>query len=278
MKYMKIIYGTVLAASLLVVQSCTKFENFGDTNQNPNATTEPITSALLTNVLAGLGNTIWGNGTTIAGGLYAQYFTETQYTEASRYSKPVFNMDGFYAGPMYDLQNIINYNSNSETAGKAAANGSNNNQIAVARILKTYYYWILTDTYGDIPYFDALKGDGNLKYDKQSDIYPDLIKQLKEAVAQFDGGAPFAGDILYSGNIANWKKFANSIRLLMALRLSKINATLAQTEFNSALTAGVIQLNSENATLVPPGGVYNHWGYQYYFITQRDDYAVSKTI
>jgi hypothetical protein len=278
MKYMKIIYGTVIAASLFVVQSCTKFENFGDTNQNPNATTEPITSALLTNVLSQLGNTIWGNGTTIAGGLYAQYFSETQYTEASRYSKPVFNMDGFYAGPMYDLQNIINYNSNSETASKAALNGSNANQIATARILLAYYYWILTDTYGDIPYSEALKGNGTIKYDRQSDIYPALIAELKAAVAQFDGGAPFAGDILYSGNIANWKKFANSIRLLMALRMSKINPTLAQTEFNSALTAGVIQLNSENATLVPPGGVYNHWGYQYYFITQRDDYAVSKTI
>ena len=77
---MKIIYGTVIATSLLVVQSCTKFENFGDTNQNPNATTEPITSALLTNVLSGLGNTVWGNGGTIAGGLYCQYFSETQYT------------------------------------------------------------------------------------------------------------------------------------------------------------------------------------------------------
>jgi len=64
----------------------------------------------------------------------------------------------------------------------------------------------------------------------------------------------------------------------MALRMSKINPTLAQSEFNAALTAGVIQLNSENATLVPPGGVYNHWGYQYYAITQRDDYGVAKTI
>jgi len=278
MKYMKIIYGTVIAASLLVVQSCTKFENFGDTNQNPNATTEPITSALLTNVLSGLGNTVWGNGITVNGGLYCQYFSESQYTEASRYSKPVFNMDGFYAGAMYDLQNIINYNSNSETASKAALNGSNANQIAVARILLAYYYWILTDSYGDIPYSEALKGNGTIKYDKQSDIYPALIAELKAAVAQFDGGAPFAGDILYGGNIANWKKFGNSIRLLMALRLSKINPTLAQTEFNSALTAGVIQLNSENATLVPPGGVYNHWGYQYYAITQRDDYGVAKTI
>jgi hypothetical protein len=280
MKYIKVIYGTMIVVTLLVLQSCTKFDDFGRTNQNPNATTEPITSALLTNAISGLGNTVWGNGITVAGGLYAQYFSETQYTEASRYSKPVFNMDGFYAGAMYDLQNIINYNSNSETAGKAAENGSNANQIAIARILKTYFYWIITDSYGDIPYFEALKGEGNLSYDKQSDIYPAMIKELKEAVDQFDAGATVKGDILYGGDNAKWKKFANSMRLLMALRMSKVNATLAQTEFNAALShaAGVIQVNSDNAALVAPGGVYNHPLYQYYAITQRDDYAVSKTM
>lgn len=280
MKYMKIIYGTVIAVSLMVVQSCTKFDDFGRTNQNPNATTEPITSALLTNALAGMGNWIWGNGITVVGGLYAQFFSETQYTEASRYSKPVYNMDFFYAGAMNDLKNIIDYNSNPETATKAAENGSNANQIAIARILLAYHFWVLTDSYGDIPYSEALQGNGIITYDKQSDIYPALIAELKAAVDQFDGGATVRGDILYNGDNAKWRKFGNSIRLLMALRMSKINPTLAQTEFNAALShsAGVIQLNSENASLVPPGGVYNHWGYQYYAITQRDDYAVSKTL
>src|SRR5687768_541839 len=235
MNYRKIIFGASIAISMLVVQSCTKFEDFGNTNNNPNATTEPITSALLTNALAGIGNTVWGNGITISGGLYAQYFSETQYTEASRYSKPVFNADGFYAGAMYDLQNIINYNSDPATAPKAAVNGSNANQIAVARILKAYYFWILTDTYGDIPYFGALKGEGNLVYDEQSEIYPDLFKELKAAADQFDGGAGPAGDILYGGNITKWKKFANSMRVLMALRISKVNATLGKAEFLAAL-------------------------------------------
>jgi hypothetical protein len=153
--------------------------------------------------------------------------------------------------------------------------------------VKAYYFWTITDSYGDIPYFDALKGDGNLKYDKQSDIYPALIKELKEAVDQFDAGPGFKGDILY-GNSSNgyvsdnakWKKFANSMRLIMALRMSKVNATLAQTEFAAALAhpAGLIQSNSENAALKAPGGVFNHPLYQYYAITQRDDYAVSKTL
>src|SRR5687767_16012215 len=101
------------------------------------------------------------------GGLYAQMFSETQYTETSLYAEPKIDFDGIYSGPLMDLQNIIDYNSDPETAAKAAANGSNKNQIATARILKAYYYWILTDQYGDIPYSEALKGEGNTKFDTQ---------------------------------------------------------------------------------------------------------------
>src|SRR5690606_39754774 len=125
---------------------------------------------------------LWGNAYTTNGALYAQYMSETQYTEASRYAVPTINWTGTYTGPLLDLQNTIDYNSNAETAAAAAVNGSNANQIATARILKAYIYWVLTDSYGDIPYFEALKGDGALAYDNQSEIYPDLIKELKEAV------------------------------------------------------------------------------------------------
>jgi len=280
MKRKHIIFTAAVFGLFVLAQSCDKIKDFGGINNNPNATTAPVTKALLTNVESALGNMVWGNGITISGGLYAQYFSETQYTEASRYVKPVFNMDGFYSGVLYDLQNIINYNSDPATAGAASGNGSNADQIAIARILKAYIFWILTDTWGDLPYFEALKGEGNLAYDAQADIYADLFKELKEAADGFDSGETVQGDILFGGNITKWKKFANSIRILMALRLSKANAALAQSEFNSALShsAGVIESNSDNAALDFPGGIYNHPLYQYYFITLRFDYALSETV
>jgi hypothetical protein len=282
MKFKKIIFAALGAVSILTYQSCNKVEDFGNMNQNPNATLSPITAALLTNSLAGIGNNLaWDQGglSTVAG-LYAQYFSETQYTDASRYSKPQFNFDGYYTGVLYDLQNIINYNSDPATAGKAAANGSNNNQIAIARILKAYYFYFITSMYGDIPYSAALKGTGNNAYDPQQSIFTDLIKELKQAVDQFDNGAAIKGDIMFNGNITLWKKFANSARLLIALQMAKKDPATGKTEFNAALShaAGVISSNSENAIMTYPGGVYNHPGYQYYNITQRDDYAVSKTL
>lgn len=281
MKKRKVIFTAMIAGSLLAtLPSCDKLEEFGSENSNPNQTTAPNTAALLTNTLSGFGGYAWGNAYTTNGALYSQYMSETQYTEASRYAVPTINWTGTYTGSLYDLQNTINYNSDPATAALAAVNGSNANQIATARILKAYIFWVLTDSYGDIPYFEALKGEGALAYDEQSLIYPDLIKELKEAVDQFDGGAVYKGDIIYGGNVAKWKKLANSIRLLMAMRLSKVNAGLAQTEVASALShaAGVIDSNADNFTLDYPGGIYNHPIYQYYMITKRFDYALSKTV
>jgi len=271
---------TITALTLLFGSSCEKVD-FGNINQNPNQTTEPITSALLTNVLAGLSATIWdqGNVRTIAG-YYSQYYSQTQYTDNSRYAKTTVNIDVFYAAALNDLQMIINYNSDDETKAKAAANGSNNNQIAVARIVKAYTYWWLTDIWGNIPYSQALQGKGNPAYDNQETIYKDLIKELKEAVGQFDAGPAATGDILFSGNISKWKRFANSVRLLIALQMSKVDANLAKTEFASALShsAGVIETNENNAAINFPGGVYDNTFYNYYAVVQRDDEAVSKTL
>jgi hypothetical protein len=278
MKYK--VLAVLVAVSLVWSPACKKVD-FGDINNDPNQTTEPITSALLTNVLSAIGNTVWdGGGIRTNPGLYAQYFTETQYTEDSRYAKTTDNWDAFYSGVVYDLQNIINYNSDPATAEKAAINGSNANQIAVARILKAYYFWWMTDLWGDLPYFEALKGKGDIPYDKQENIYPDLLKELTEAVAQFDGGLPAAGDILYDGDISKWKKFGNSLRMLIALRLSKVNPDLGKTQFAAALAdpAGSISTNLDNASLNYPGGNYLNPFYNYYNVTQRDDYGVTKTL
>ncbi|MES1218749.1 MAG: SusD/RagB family nutrient-binding outer membrane lipoprotein [Bacteroidota bacterium] len=277
---LKIVTVFSLLAVVLSIGSCKKIDEFGNINQNPGATTSPIPSALLTNVLSGLANYTWDAGgiTTIAG-LYGQYFSETQYTDISTYSRQNPNWDGYYAGRLYDLQNIIDYNTADETKEIAAASGSNANQIAVARILKAYIYGLLTDSYGDLPYFGALKGDnGIVAFDKQQDVYTDLFKELTEAVSQFDNGAAPKGDILLNGDIDMWKKFANSYHALLALHLSKVNPTLGATEFKAALAApGGVLGAGENVELTFPGDNFFNPIYNYYNITQRKDYAVSKT-
>ncbi len=270
--------GIVMAGTAFT--SCNKFKDFGNVNQNPNITTSPTTAALLTNVEAGLGNYTWdAGGFNTVEGLYCQYFSETQYTEASTYAKQQPNWDGYYAGRLMDLQTIINYNSDPATAAAAAASGANANQIAIARILKVFMFAMLTDTYGDIPYSQALKLDNGLvPFDNQKDIYTDFFKELSEAVNQLDdAGAPFQGDIVYGGDNTKWRKFANSLHLMLALRLSKVDAATGKAEFNSALNAkdGVFG-SGETAQLDYPDGNFPNPVYNYYNVIQRKDYAVSK--
>ncbi|RYZ62679.1 MAG: SusD/RagB family nutrient-binding outer membrane lipoprotein [Chitinophagaceae bacterium] len=276
-----IFYGLAVVAGITMAPSCSKIDGFGDLNSDPSRVTEPPMSALLTNVLANFGNNIvWdqGGANTVAG-LYVQYFSETQYTETSRYATPTFNWDTYYSGPLYDLQTIINYNSDAATASKAAAFGNNANQIAIARILKVHYFKFLTDMVGDVPYTQALKGEtGEVVYDKQETIYPALITELKEAAAQINVSAGgVQGDLLYSGNMSRWVKYANSLRALLALNMVKANQGAAATEFAAAVTAGVIEENADNATIVYPGGNFPNVFYNYYNVTQRKDYAVSQT-
>ena len=164
MNYKKIILGLGVAVAMAGTQSCNKIKDFKDINSNPNSTTMPIPAALLTNVEAGLGGNLGfdAGGINTGAGLYSQYYSETQYTEVSRYNKPTYNYDTYFTGPIQDLQTIINYNSDPATANAASNYGSNKNQIAIARILKAHYVKLLTDAVGDIPYFNALKGNSGV--------------------------------------------------------------------------------------------------------------------
>jgi len=247
-----------MTAALFVGAGCS---DFGDINVNPNASTVPSTSALLTNALTALGGSTAG-GANFSAGLYTQYFSETQYTDNSLYSNQDVDWAGEMAGSIYDLQNIININSDPETAELAALNGSNNDQIAIARILKAYRMSILTDRYGDMPYFEALQGNTQPVFDSQEDIYEDIFNELDEAVSQFDMVGKVKGDILFDGDIEQWQKFANSFRLILALRVSEVNPTLGAAQFNDALNSpgGVIEDNSENVEITYPGGAFkNPW-------------------
>jgi hypothetical protein len=239
-------------------------DDFGDTNVSPNASTTPLTSALLTNSLTQIGTSVT-TGASLSSGFYAQYFTQTQYTETSLYAEQDVNWSGDIAGPIADLHKIIQINTDPQTAALAALQGSNNNQLAVARILKAYRFSVLTDRYGDMPYFDALKVD-NLQpvFDTQQAIYKDIFKELDEAAAQFDKGLPVKGDILFSGDSLKWQKFANSLRLILALRIARADENFGKAQFNDALNANgtpdksVISANADNVELTFPGGAFKN--------------------
>ncbi|MEO7446090.1 MAG: SusD/RagB family nutrient-binding outer membrane lipoprotein [Ferruginibacter sp.] len=278
----KIMLGT--ATCLVAATGCKKLEDFGNTNVNPNGSLAPITAALLTSAEVSLGGLIAGTGTGgVRAGLYVQYFSETQYTEASLYAEPKVDFNAWYTGPMQDLQVIINQNTDAATKVTAGASGSNGNQIAIATILRSYYIWTVTDRWGDVPYSEASGGAGNFTptYDKQMDIYTKILADLKSSLTMFDAGVKMKGDIIYGGDQVKWKKLANTLRMLISLRMSKVYPNpgqLAATEFAAAEADvnGSLESAANNFTLPFPGGSYKNTWYGIY--ESRSDYGYSKTL
>lgn len=262
---MKKILTYTLAGLLFVTSAgCNKFKDFGQTNLDPNSTTQASPSALLTNSLVGL--TTYSYAT--RPGFYGQYFTETQYTETSNYSLVQENFTGIYSGALYDLQNI-------------QILASTNNMKQVAKITQQYIFWTITDRWGDVPYSQALKGiEFNAPvYDTQESIYKGMISTLAGAVAAMDGSA-INGDVMFNGDVASWKRFANSLRMLMSLQLSKRypGATdYAATQFKAALAdaGGYITTNAQNAKITYNANFKNPLFNEY---NGRKDLAESKTM
>jgi hypothetical protein len=274
---MKRIFIYIVAS--LVFAGCDKF---GDTNISPVKLTTASTRALLTNSQQAMSGLALGNtAASRLGSLYVQHLSEGPYPGPSLYNDRNLSFSGWYTGPLYDLQTIINYNEEDNSA--AAGNGSKDNQIAVAKIMQSYYYLLLTDRYGDIPYSQALKANEAYSpvYDKQQDVYTGIFQTLKDAVAQIDENeASVAGDVMLDGDMAAWKRFANTIRLVMSLRLSKADIAKGKTEFASAIADGVISSNAQNISykfLAGDPNNFNPW-YNNYSVSNRNDYAISSTL
>ena len=129
------------------------------------------------------------------------------------------------------------------------------NTNAALRIHRVYLMSILTDTYGDIPCSEAglgfIEGISNPKYDKQEDIYNWFFAELKDCVAQLGTGSDrISGDVTsLNGDTDLWKKYANSLILRFAMRISDVNPALAQQEFEGVLASesGYIGNSNENA-------------------------------
>ena len=152
-----------------------------------------------------------------------------------------------------------------ETDAGGFAEGKNKNMRQATRIIRAFLFSRLTDYYGSIPYFEALKATEGIlfpKYDKQKAIYADLFKELEEAVAGFgpvdptDGFA--AADMYYKGDIAKWKKWANSLMLRFAMRVSNVDATTANTFVAKAVAGGMFTGNADNV-IVPMATGPSQW-------------------
>lgn len=160
--------------------------------------------------------------------------------------------DQYYAVSIKNLVNAI-YNSEDKP-----------NTNAALRIHRVYLMAVLTDTYGDLPCTEAglgfIKGIATPKYDTQEDIYDFIFDELDKCSAQLATGTDrIGGDVTsLSGDAAAWRKYANSLRLRYAMRISEVNPTKAQQEFEKALAdeGGYITKADEDAYIIYTDGPF----------------------
>lgn len=267
----QIIKYILLALTPLAISSCTKFDD--SYYENPNKPSKASGTQLIANsqfFLSSLSSSAYGVH-------YPQYLSLTTYTDNTRFITQNFDFETWYVGPLMNLEEVL-----TKQDALDANEGPVANQVAVAKILKAFFMWNVTDRWGDVPYTEAFKGTElpNPKYDKQEDIYKALFKLLDEANAEIVlTNGTIKNDIIFKGDMAKWKKLANSMHMLMALRLSKVNATLAKAEFAKGLQGGEITSNADNLAYphLAQAAHQNFW-YNSFTVLKRNWYALSEAL
>ena len=262
------------AAASMALSSCKK--DLSEINQNPNASENAQPDYLLTGATKATADTYWGTTNNMdASLLFVQHWAKIQYTDPDRYIYTNTGLQELWT--VGYTKSILNYNQIIKLADEQA----NPNYKGVALVLRSWSFSLLTDNYGDIPYTEATNIDEYLTptYDKQKDVYFGLLEDLKTAQASLSTSGPvIGGDVIYKNNIVLWKKFANSLRLRIALRIAdrepeKAKAVIAEIQ---AEGSGYISANNETAQMIYLASP-NQNPISNLFDT-RDDYRISKTI
>ncbi|SEI61315.1 Starch-binding associating with outer membrane [Dyadobacter koreensis] len=250
-KLLRLLY---LAPVALLFASCDN--GFEEMNVNPNASTSVVPGFLFTRAqLTTVSNNYTGAAYLTIGGSMQHFATYKEVPGAgdkyfnfsySTGSWALYGGDPATAGAVIDIEQVI------EAVKTVPADV---NKLSVARIWKAYLYHRLTDLYGDVPYSEAGKAltDKNYtpKYDEQSAIYADMLKELEQAIGAFDPAQATFGtsDLIYGGDIAKWKKFGYSLMLRLGMRLTQVDATMAKTWVQKAIAGGVITSDTDIATI-----------------------------
>lgn len=244
---------TVILAPL--VFSCKKtLESINHDTTLPN--TAPV-AYLLTGAERSAMDIIYNAGASVDGYIgmeYAQYWSGAQSEASSRYQLNQAGDDALwslYSSPLVNLDQIIAINN-------TQAGGPNPNQVAIAQILSAWLFELLTDAYGNVPYSQATQGVANLSpaYDDSESIYDSLIAKLDTSVAMMDSTKEgyASGEMYYNGNLTQWKKLAESLKLRMGIRMADAEPVLSKTVVEAAVAAGVMQTGQSGTDLTVLNG------------------------
>lgn len=231
-------YLSFLLVAALVV-SCNDFDELND---NPNEPTTVTADVLLTSAIRQSVHTAV-NESFLIGNNAAQLTTKTLRTEVDAYNWNSFPTlwEGLYAA-LTDVHSVE----------RMAIRQGNEKLQGAAVVLRSWIFSTLTNAYGDIPYSEAIRGDEGLftpAYDRQEDIYTDLLKELERAEDLLTGNGAIIGDILLGNDASKWQKLANSLRLRLLMTASNALPDAGSRFATIANSNPIMESNADNATL-----------------------------
>jgi len=246
---------TILLITIIPINACNTDE-LTDLNINPNETNEIDFGYLFAYSLVQIdGIPDDGFEKLTKPSAMIQHLAFLEISEGDKY----FRMSGGYFDRCYS-EKVKNLEEVIKKTGPEGPDARLVNLHNAARIARVYAYHICTDIYGDVPYSEANKGyDKGIffpKYDHQQEIYSGMLHELSDAAAGFDINADNMGvqDIIYKGNVNKWKKFAYSLMLRLAMRISNVDPVTAQLYISEAFEGGVFSNNSDNAFIPMESG------------------------
>ncbi len=242
---------TALLSAAVFIQACTK--NFVELNTNPDAVSTSTPQFIFTKAqydgTANMLNLLLGT---------MQY--TTSYNDVAGFGSKYIQSQSNSSSATFSSAYPNEINEIGEVIKGVTGDPSKVNMLAQARIWRVYCFSRLTDLYGDIPYSQAGQGYNSANYtpayDPQKDIYANMLAELDAAATSMDPAktATFgSSDLIYGGNIAQWKKFAYSLMLRLGMRMTKVDPASAQTWVAKAIAGGVITADADIAKVAYVG-------------------------
>lgn len=283
---MKRIY-LILIVLVGISVSCTK--NFEDWQKDTKHPSEVPGDMLFTNAEKALVDQVSETNVNLNNfKLWAQYWTETTYTDESNYDLINRNIPDnvyrvFYTGVLKDLREAKKLIAEEATTTDEAA-VAKANRLQIAEIIEIYSWQRLVDIFGNIPYSEALDIDATLNpsYEDAFTIYKDLFSRLDAAMNALDQtGGSFEGavDVVYQGDVSAWYAFANSLKVRMAVTIADADPTFASARFNEA-NDKAFSSNADNAEVVYDAAPLASTNplYQSLVASGRKDFVAANTI
>ncbi len=269
--YYKILLGYTIAL-FIALTGCT--DDFEEINTNPNRPEEVSADLLLSKVLSLAANENALEGWN-RGNIVAQHTAKINFTDFDRYLWE--NNTGYWNdlyGNLRDIKNIL--------AIARSEDNPNASYEAVALVMQAWTYAELTSLWGDIPYTEAIQGRAEEpilqpQYTPQAEVFAGILDDLRTANDLLQPGGPaVSGDLIFQGNLSQWKKFANSLRVRLLMRISGKQDVSAELQ-EIVTTQPLMESNDDNALMEYLSSQPNTWPVHTYRVGSFDEYRLSLT-